>query len=384
VAKNPSQVYLDNNATTELSETAAAAVMDLVISGVFGNPSSKHTFGRGVREIVETSRLVIADSLNCPPGCLIFTGSGSEANNLAINGVCLSEDPPNEIAISAGEHSSVYNTALELVGDSRFVVIPLTADGVVDLKAAERLITDRTLLVSVMLANNETGVIFQIPEIVKMAHAVGAIVHCDAVQAYSKMPIDLKKLNVDLMSISGHKAHALPGIGALYVRKGIYLRPLIMGGAHEFGLRAGTENYFGIASLAAAAEEIIDSGYPSPSLRDAFELGLKNAFPGIVTINGEGSPRLPNTSSVTFRGISSVSLLAALDYKGVAASAGSACSSGFIQPSPTLLAMGRTEEEALSTIRFSLSKYTTIEDITFALNACISAIETFSSSTVIK
>lgn len=371
-------VYLDNNSTTELSNEVSSVLMDITINNIYGNPSSLHSFGLKTKALIEAARYGVSESLGCLPSEIIFTSGGTEANNLAIKGSFIPGlGKPDELVVSAAEHSSVVNTAASFVPSSSIRLIPLTSAGDLDLEWAERLISEDTALVSVMLANNETGAIFQVKEIAKMAHKVGAMIHCDAVQAYGKIPIDVQDLQVDFLSISGHKAHALPGVGALYVRRGIRLNSLVSGGQQEFGLRAGTENYVGIASLGVVSS---DCSHVNPDkvkgLRDSFEVGLVKRIPDI-TINASGVDRIPNTSSVTFHGIHASSMLEALADEGVYASAGSACASGTLEPSRTLISMGLSVEDALSTVRFSLSSLTKLSDVALAIEACVKCVNAF-------
>ena len=372
MADKPSMVYLDNNATTELSHDVAQVVTDMILHNIYGNPSSPHEAGVKVKTIIDAARYGVAQSLGCSSEEIVFTSGGTEANNLAIRGTWFpSTTLPSDIVISAGEHASVYNTVETLAGPEKVRLIPLLPDGTLDLEFAERLITDDVALVSVMLANNITGNLCPIKEIIKLAHNHGALVHCDAIQAYGKVPIDVHELGVDLLSISGHKAHALPGIGALFVRKGIRLHPTITGGPQESAMRAGTENYIGIASLATVANDITRrKGKMEPGFRDVFETGILKRIPNIA-INGKGSPRIPNTSSVTFEGIHSTAMLTALAEQGILASAGSACSTGSAKPARTLLSMGMSEKDALSTVRFSFSNMSKLMDVALAIEACV-------------
>lgn len=367
-------VYLDSNSTTELSQEVSGVIMDIVINNIHGNPSSSHGYGIRSRALVEASRHSLAKALGCLADEIYFTGGGTESNNLALRGLFNSNvDTGGELVISAAEHSSVYNTAHSITGGD-FNLIPLLPDGNLDLDLADKVITEDTSLVSVMLANNETGVIFPVKEIVSLAHSKGALVHCDAVQAFGKIPIDIKSLGVDLLSISGHKAHALTGVGALYVRKGIKLHPILTGGKQESGVRPGTENYIGITSLGAVASEIVNDGINSSSgLRDAFEKALVKKIPDIF-INGGKVARVFNTTSVTFKGIHASVLVDYLSERGIFVSAGSACSSNKPSPSRTLLAMGLSENDALSTIRFSFSKYSTPYDTSTAIDECIKVV----------
>ena len=369
-------IYMDNNATTELSQDVAGVVMDLVLHNIYGNPSSAHETGAKIRTIIDAARYGVAQSLHCSSDEICFTSGGTEANNLALQGVYSSDvRSPGDLIISGAEHSSIEKTAVALAGEDKLRYIPLKEDGSLDMEWAERLITEDTALVSVMLANNETGVVFPLKQIVELAHDKGALVHCDAIQAYGKIDIDVRELGVDLMSISGHKVHALPGVGALYVRKGVLVHPLFFGGGQENALRSGTENYVGIASLGTVANEITRrKGSMESGLRDAFEMGIKKRIPDIV-INGESCTRIPNTSSITFKGVHSMSMLTALSEHGIHASAGPACSSGSARPSPTLIAMGAAEDDAVSTIRFSLSHLTKIMEIARAIDACVVCVE---------
>lgn len=362
-------IYLDNNATTSLSENASAVIMDLVIHDIYGNSSSIHSKGVKTRALIESSRSSVAKSLGCFPNEIVFTSGGTESNNLAIRGVCSGKlGEFSDVVISAGEHSSVVNTVSCVTGGD-YRIIPMYSNGSLDLEWASKLITEDTSLVSVMLANNITGSIFKVLDIVDMAHKKGVPVHCDAVQAYGKMPIDVKELGVDLLSISGHKAHAMSGVGALYIREGFKLEPLITGGGQEQGFRSGTENYIGITTLGVAAEEIMEGNLDKvKGLRDAFETGIKQRIKG-VTIVAEGTDRVPNTSAVCFEGIDALSMVLALEETGILASAGPACSSGYLLPDKMLLSMGLTEKQATSTVRFSFSKLSGMIDVALAIEA---------------
>ena len=368
----PSVVYLDNNATTELSQDVSGVIMDMISMNIYGNPSSQHELGNKIKTLLDAARYGVAQSLGCSSEEIIFTSGGTESNNLALRGTYRHEPGmANGIVISAAEHSSVSSTVKAIADEGHVRLIPLNADGSLDLERAERLITEDTALVSVMLANNETGVLFPVQKIVELAHKQGALVHCDAVQAYGKIPIKVRELGVDLLSVSGHKVHALPGTGALFIRKGVLVHPIITGGRQESTLRGGTENYVGIASLGTAANEITRlKGSMESGLRDAFETGILRRIPDIE-INGQEVPRIPNTSSVTFKGIHSMSMLTALSEHGIHASAGPACSTGSTKPSHTLQAMGCSEESMVSTIRFSFSRMSKLMDAVMAIEACV-------------
>jgi len=371
----PHFTYLDSNATTEVSHEAAEAIMDLVLTDVYGNPSSTHEAGIRIRQLIEASRASVSQSLGCSPDAIIFTSGGTEANNIALRGIYnpyASSD--NYIVISDGEHSSVENTVKDIAGEELISYIPLNRDGSLDLFAADKLITEDTALVSVMLANNETGVIFPVKEITDLAHSRGVLVHCDAVQAYGKIPINVKELGVDLLTVSGHKVHALPGSGALYVREGVQVRPMFTGGSQERGLRAGSENFVAIASLGAVADNILEGKLVEPSLRNAFELGIKNRVKDVEVV-GQGSLRVPNTTCMIIKGVHSGALLHTLNMRKVYVSAGSACSSGLLRPPKTIVAMGVSDEEAQSTVRVSFSKYSTMADTAYAIEMFVKSIE---------
>jgi len=359
--------YLDNNATTELSPGVTGALMEVVLSNIYGNPSSQHIKGVGLRKVVEASRRSVSSSLGCLPSEVVFTSGGTEANNLVIRSVCNS--PGAVIAVSSGEHASVYDTAKAMLG-AEVRVIPLLVDGSLDMEQATAQLDSDVSFVSVMLVNNETGVVNPIRKLVDVAHDKGILVHCDAVQAYGKMSINVKELGVDFLTISGHKAHALPGVGALFARKGIHLFPSITGGDQESGIRGGTENYYGILSLGTVAVEIEEEGFLHGGLCEAFEAGILRRISDI-SINGSDTVRAPGTSSVTFKGIHSAAMLEALEGHGIFASSGPACSSGSAQPSRVLTAMGLSEEDALSTVRFSFSRVTPIGGVAQAIEACV-------------
>jgi len=323
--------------------------------------------GKEARVAVETARRSIAALINCTAGRITFTGGGSEANNLAIKGVAFTTAKgKNHIVTSSIEHPSVLNACrwLEKLG---FMVtyLPVDIEGRVnpdDLRAA---VTDQTCLVSVMLANNETGSIQPIVELANIARERGVLFHTDAVQAVGKIPIDVEELGVDLLTMAAHKFYGPKGVGALYVRKGVILDPLVSGGHQEKGLRAGTENVTAIVGLGKAAELAIDH-IPQMDgireLRDKLENGIKELIPD-AKLNGHKEQRLPNTLNLTLPGIRGESLVLALDQKGVAISSGSACSAGLPEPSHALMAMGLSEEEAHCAVRFTLGLGNTIDEI---------------------
>lgn len=340
------RTYLDHNATSPLRPEAKSAMlraMDMV-----GNASSVHAEGRAAGQMLDDSRDVVARALGVIPPMVVFTSGGSEANNLAITGAVV-----HRILVSAIEHPSVLAAARS--SGREVSVIPVNADGVVDLVALEAMLPGRAALVSVMLANNETGVIQPVSEVVRMAKAHGALVHTDAVQAFGKIPVNVGLLGVDMMTISAHKLGGPVGAGALVVRDGLALQPLIKGGGQELRRRAGTENLPAIAALAAISNGTLKN---INQLRDRLETALEGAV-----IFGNAVPRLPNTTCIAVHGMSAESLLMALDLDGIAVSSGSACSSGKVAKSHVLDAMGVAPDLAAAAIRVSLGWTTTATDI---------------------
>ena len=378
-------VYLDHNATTPVHAEIKARVGDW--TEAWGNPSSIHFAGRGPKAILRESRQAIADLLGVAPLELIFTGGGSEANNLALKGICergpLTAQDRNQVFISAVEHPSVVKAA-DYLRSRGFVVeiIPVNRSGELDLAFLDARVSERTALVSVMLANNETGHIMPIARVAEIAHRVGALVHCDAVQGLGKIPVKLRELGVDLATLSGHKFYALKGCGVLYARKGLNLTSLIHGGGQERGRRAGTENILGIASLghmARKGDQIVAEGERLRGLRDGMEAQILREITD-VTVTGADGLRVPGTSSLVIEGVDGETLLMNLDVRGFAVSTGAACSSGNPEPSPTLLAMGLSRAEAQSSLRLSLGWGTTAEDLEAfveALKAVVARLRSF-------
>ncbi|MBK9968302.1 MAG: aminotransferase class V-fold PLP-dependent enzyme [Holophagales bacterium] len=366
------RVELDGNATTSVAPAVRDAMLPYL--GVeSGNPSSLHLRGRQAREALEEARRSVARLLGVRPARIVFTGGGSESDNLALKGLAFApRSGRDHVITSAIEHPAILATCrfLSRIG-LRVTVLPVDRDGRVDPEALAAVLDDSTLVVSIQLANNETGTIQPIAQLAALAHARGALFHTDAVQAAGKVPIDVEALGVDLLTLSAHKLHGPKGVGALYVRKGIVLEPLVHGGRQEHGLRAGTENVAGIAGMGAAASLALQSLAEAPriaSLRDRLEEGVLALVPGAHR-NGPTEERLPNTSSLTLPGLRGEALVVALDQHGVALSSGSACKAGSPDPTHVLLAMGRTAEEAHCSVRFSLTRETTEEDIDAALAA---------------
>jgi cysteine desulfurase len=361
-------IYLDYNATTAIDPAVTEALLPYLTGG-FGNPSSDHYYGAGPRAALARARDEVAALIGAPDGQVVFTGSGSEADNLAIRGAALAAeaDRPHVITQST-EHPAVLHAcrALQRWHGAEVTYLPVNPDGVVDPHALAAAITSRTALVSIMAANNETGALQPITELARIAHEQGAVFHCDAAQAVGKVPLDVTTLDIDLLTVVGHKMYAPKGIAALYIRSGVALEPLVYGGAQEHGLRAGTENValavaLGTAARLAAEDLAAGSHHRIQELRDHLHDRLTDGLPERVRLNGPASTRLPNTLNISIRGITGHSLLDATP--GIAASTGSACHSGDHQPSPVLTAMGLDPDRSLSALRLSLGRWSTREDI---------------------
>jgi cysteine desulfurase len=361
-------IYLDYNATTPVDPRVAEAALPYVVNH-FGNPSSTHAYGERPRRAVDGARDQVASLVGGTAGSVIFTGNGSEANNLAIRGAIVAAriDSPHVIT-QQSEHPAVLTPcrAAERLGLARVTYLPVDQSGLVDPAALEAAITPETTLVSVMHANNETGVVQPIAELAHIAHRHGALFHTDAAQTVGKIPVDVTELDVDLLSIVGHKMYAPKGVGALYVRPGTNLEPLIYGGGQEKNIRGGTENVAAIAALGKAAElaevELARQGPRQLSvLRDRLYDELVRRTQGFSVINGHPDRRLPHVLNVSLAGIRADDLLAAVP--GVAAATGSACHAGSDQDSPTLVAMGYDVARIRSALRLSLGRWTTRDDV---------------------
>jgi cysteine desulfurase len=359
-------IYLDNNATTRVPDEVVAA-MTPYYSQFFGNAHAVHSLGRRSHDAVEAARAEVALLLGCEPAEVIFTSCGTEGNALVIRGLLDRGNGRRKIVTTTVEHPSVLSLlrALETAGQIELVLVPVGGDGAIDLDAMIRAIDEKTLLVSVMLAQNETGVVHPVAEIAAMAHARGALVHVDAVQAAGKVPLSTQNLSADFLTISGHKFHAPKGIGALTIRRGLSLQPLWLGGGQELGMRSGTEPVPAIAGLAAAAK-LAREALPSVSrvrvLRDRLESSVLSHVPE-TSVNGGSQPRLANTANISFHGIAADEIVRALDEEGICTSAGAACHSGKVEPSATMKAMGKPVRAAMGAVRFSLSRYTTEQEI---------------------
>ena len=361
------RVYLDFNASTPLVPEALAA-MQPFLGGHFGNPSSHHWAGEPARAALELARGQVAALLGASPEEVVFTSGGSEANNHALKGAFLAPGARRaHVVTSAVEHPAVLAPLrfLERFG-AEVTVLPVDGRGLVDPGALRRSLRPSTGLVSVMHANNEVGTVQPIAELAALAHEVGALFHTDAAQSVGKLPVRVAELGVDLLSVAGHKLHAPKGVGALWIRRGVALEPLVHGAGHERGQRAGTENVLLAVALGAACQAAGPFTAPGPvaalaALRDRFEAALLEAAAGALTVNGAGAPRLPNTTSVDFHGRAGAELLASLP--GVAASTGSACHAGAVTLSPVLAAMGVPEAIGMGAVRFSLGRSTTWDEL---------------------
>ena len=361
------RIYLDHNATTPVAAYVADAMNDAV-RGCFGNASSIHAFGQAAKAMLDDARSAVAELLGARSNDVIFTGSGTEADNLAIRGVAEASLPAGRrhLIASAIEHEAVLNTlkALSKRGWTS-TLLPVGAAGVVEPAALEAAITDDTALVSVMHANNEIGTLQPIAALAETAHRRGALFHTDAVQTAGKLPLDVTALGVDLLSISAHKFNGPKGVGAVWIRRGMRLVAPTTGGRQERNRRAGTENVPAIVGLGVAAElavrKLAHDAKRLSALRDRLESSLLDRIPG-TTVNGSGE-RVPNTTNVSFDGVEAEALLIALDLEGIAVSTGSACSSGTLEPSHVLKGMGLTPRRAQSSIRFSLGLGNTDDEV---------------------
>ncbi len=359
-------VYLDNNATTMVAPEVLEEMLPF-FSERYGNPSSMHGFGGSVGAKLTEARERTAEALGCSPDEIVFTSCGSEADNTAIRSALAADPDKRHIVTTRVEHPAVLNLCKHFEQKGHDVTyLGVDADGRLDLDELRQSLRRDTAVVSVMYANNESGVVFPIPEIGEICREAGVPLHTDAVQAVGKIPLNLKTMPVDYLALSGHKLHAPKGVGALYVRRGAPLRPLIIGGHQERGRRAGTENTTGIIALGKAMElatrHLEDENSRVKALRDRLEAGLLAAIPD-SRVNGAGAERLPNTLSIAFKFVEGEAILLLLDQFGVCASSGSACTSGSLEPSHVLRAMGVPFTFAHGSVRLSLSRFTTESEV---------------------
>src|SRR5215469_214500 len=362
------RVYLDNNATTPVLPEVLEAMRPFYLEE-FGNASSIHHYGQHARAAVEKARASVAALVHARAAEIVFTSGGTEADNLGIFGLVQRGD---HVVTSTIEHHAVLNSCkrLEQMG-SEVTSVPVNGSGQVDPGDVRKALRPNTRLITIMMANNETGVLQPVEEIGRIAREADVFFHTDAVQAAGKVPIDVEKLACDALSISGHKLHAPQGTGALYIKKGTLIQPLLYGGSHERQRRAGTENLPGIVGLGKAAEiskDWFDHNGPAQmaAIRDRLEDAILESVEG-TGVNGQGAPRVPNTASIYFDHVEGEALVIALDLKGLSVSSGAACSSGAIEPSHVLLAMGLSHDRARGSLRLSLGKQTTKEEVEFAI-----------------
>ncbi|MGA2679568.1 MAG: cysteine desulfurase NifS [Sedimentisphaerales bacterium] len=363
-------IYFDNNATTKVADEVLEEIKPYFCD-LYGNPSSMHTFGGQVGIKIREAREKTAALLGCDPGEIIFTGCGTESDNTAIKGTLAAHPNRRKVITTRVEHPAVLSVCRDLENQG-YTVVELSVDkkGRLDLSELESHLDDNTAIVTIMFANNETGVVFPVEKIAEMVKSKGIVFHTDAVQAVGKIPINLAKSNIDLFSLSGHKLHAPKGVGILYVRKGTRLAPFMLGGHQEGGRRAGTENVPGIIGLGRACELAMrnfdQENKKVKSLRDKLEKGILAKCPDCM-VNGDTESRLPNTSNISFELIEGEAILLMLDRFGICASSGSACTSGSLEPSHVLRAMGVPFTAAHGSIRFSLSRYNTEEEVNYTI-----------------
>ncbi len=372
-------VYTDNNATTKVADEVIQEMLPY-FGELYGNPSSMHTFGDQVGKKVKEARQRVADFINADPDEIVFTSCGTESDNAAINAAIKAFPEKKHIITSNVEHPAINNFYKHLQKTMGYEVtfVPVDKKGLLDLDLLYKSMSDNTAIVSLMWANNETGVLFPIEEIAKKANEKGILFHTDAVQAMGKIPIDVKKTGVDMLSFSGHKIHAPKGIGVLYVKKGFKFSPFLIGGHQEKGRRGGTENTVSIIGLGKACElakeNLTIMNTRVRELRDYLQTQLLEKIPG-SSVNGDLEQRLPNTLYIGFDAVEGESILLMLDREGICASSGSACTSGSLDPSHVLMAMKVPFKSAHGSIRFSLSHYNTKEEMDIIITTLVPVIQ---------
>ncbi|MCQ4573945.1 MAG: cysteine desulfurase NifS [Candidatus Brocadiales bacterium] len=365
-------VYVDNNATTRVADEVVEEMLPY-FTELYGNPSSMHTFGGQLHKKIEQAREKVADLIGADPSEITFTSCGTESDNAAIRGALESHPKKRHIVTTRVEHPAVLHQCRQLARHGyELTEIAVDQEGLLDLGELRAAIRGDTAIVSVMHANNETGVVFPVEEAAQIAREKGAVFHTDAIQTVGKLPMDMSKGNIDMLTISGHKLHAPKGVGALYIRRGVKFKPLIVGGHHENGKRAGTENIPYIMGLGKACElakkYMKEEQGRVKSLRDKLEEHLLTNIPN-ARLNGHKTLRLPNTTNISFEYVEGEAILLLLDEAGICASSGSACSSGSLEPSHVLMAMGVPFTAAHGSIRFSLSHYNTEDDVDYILES---------------
>ena len=380
------RVYLDHNATTPVAPEAID-VMVRVLRDDFGNPSSVHRFGQQAKAVLDEARTSVSALIGAEPSELVFTSGGTESDNAALRGVAEALEPTGRrhLVATAIEHEAVLVTLKALARRGwRTTLLPVDDTGIVTVDALEAALTDDTAIVSVMHANNEIGTIQPVVELARAAHRRGALFHTDAVQSVAKVPVDVRALGVDLLSLSAHKFNGPKGAGALWIKRGTRLTPILTGGKHERTRRAGTENVPAIAGMGAAARlgrvKIEEMSGRVAALRDRLEREILERIPGTM-VNGSREARVPNTTNISFERIEAESLLIALDLEGIAVSTGAACSSGTLEPSHVLRAMGLPTHRAQNSIRFSLGADNTGAEVDYLLEKLPKAVEKLRSLT---
>ena len=371
-------IYFDNNATTQVDPEVLQQMLPF-LQDQYGNPSSVYSFGKRAAKAVSIAREQIADLLRCEPSEIVFTSCGTESDNSAIQSALLIDPDRKHVVTSRVEHSAVVKHAEALARRGYEVTwLDVDSEGLIDLDELERAIRDDTAIVSLMWANNETGVLFPIEEAAEICRSKETVFHTDAVQAVGKIDIDLRRIPINFLSLSGHKLHAPKGVGALYINRKTRFNPYIIGGGQENKKRGGTENTASIVGLGKAAEiasaALGDENTRVKALRDRFEQGILGAVPS-VQVNGHRSRRLPNTSNLAIEGIDSEGMLMLLDQKGLCCSAGSACTAGSLEPSHVLRAMGYSTDRARGSLRFSFGRFNSEAEIDQALRIIPNAVE---------
>ena len=380
------RIYLDHNATTPVDPAVGAAIVR-VMTEEFGNASSVHHFGQRAKAVLDEARSAVAALINAEPSEIVFTSGGTESDNFALRGVAEALEPTGRrhLIASSIEHEAVLVTLRALARRGwQTTLLPVDASGIVRSEALAEALTDNTALVSVMHANNEIGTIQPIAELARLAHARGALFHTDAVQSIGKIPVDVRALGVDLLSLSAHKFNGPKGAGALWIKRGARVTAILTGGKHERNRRAGTENVpaiagLGVAASLAAAKASAEAARLA-ALRNRLDEAILARVPG-TAINGSREPRVPNTTNISFEAVEAESLLIALDLEGVAVSTGSACSSGTLEPSHVLRAMGLPSPRTQNSIRFSLGAGNTEADVDFVVSKLPGIVEKLRSLT---
>lgn len=366
------QVYLDNNATTPLDPLVFKAMKPHYMED-FGNASSIHTYGQKANSAVENARRQVSELIGARPNEIVFTSGGTEADNTALRGVLTHHrQRGNHIITAVTEHSAVLQTCEQLEKENfRVTYLPVDREGMISLDRLEKAIDEETILISIMHANSEIGVIQPIQDMAALAREKKVLFHTDAVQTVAKIPVNVEELGVDLLSLSAHKFHGPKGVGALYIRSGVKMDPLLYGGSHERSRRAGTVNVPGIVGLGRSAElareELKELDTRVKALRDRLEKGILEHISG-TAVNGSRTHRIPHLTNISFRAIEGEALLISLDFQGVAVSTGSACSSGTVEPSHVLTALGGNHKLHKSAIRFTLSRMTSGGEIDYVLS----------------